>query len=50
MSIRPIQIEVTLYLGQTDPGSWDVEYAYYWNNTLGKEGQVQQLTHCPWVG
>jgi len=21
MSIRPIQVEVTLYLGQTDPGS-----------------------------
>ncbi len=28
MSIRPIQVEVTLYLGQTDPGSWDVESAY----------------------
>ena len=25
MSFRPIQVEVTLYLGQTDPGSWDVE-------------------------
>ena len=28
MSIRPIQVEITLYLGQTDPGSWDVETAY----------------------
>ena len=28
MSIRPIQVEVPMYLGQTDPGSWDVETAY----------------------
>ena len=28
MSIRAIQVEVTLYLGQTDPGCWDVESAY----------------------
>ena len=31
MWIRPIQVEeveVTLYFGQTDPGSWDVQSAY----------------------
>jgi len=25
--IKPIHVEVTLYLGQTDPGGWDVESA-----------------------
>ena len=29
MSIRPIQVEGTLYLGQTDPGIWDIESAYF---------------------
>ena len=29
MSIWPIQVEVTLHLGQTDSGSWDVESAYW---------------------
>ena len=28
MTIRPIQIEVTMYLNPTDPGSWDFEMAY----------------------
>ena len=28
MSIRLIQVEVTLYLGQTDPESWDIESVY----------------------
>jgi len=28
MSIRAIQVEATLYLGETDPGSRDVESAY----------------------
>ena len=26
---QPIQVEVTLYLGQTDPGRWDVELALW---------------------
>ena len=28
ISIRPIKVEVTSYLGQTNPGSWDVESAH----------------------
>jgi len=40
MSIRPIRVELTKFLGQTDPGSRDVEAAYCeWSlPTLSGEG------------
>ena len=34
MSIRPIHVEVILYLRQTDPGRWDVEKAYSYSQAM----------------
>ena len=46
MLVRPIQVEVTLYLGQTDPWSWDIQTAYsHCTQTIPEAEISKRLIH-----